>query len=87
MTFHCEFLLQNGKVNYKGDLAGFPEPEFSTVSTQTPPEFAPSDEDPQPGTLLSTVLPQLRCERTVASETECVPMYPVASVPGRLHGG
>ncbi|KAM9334840.1 caprin-2 [Symphorus nematophorus] len=38
-------LPQNGDLNYKPD---FPEPRYSTASTQTPPEFAPSEDEPQP---------------------------------------
>lgn len=42
-------LSQNGEVNYKKDTAVFSAPKYSTASTQTPPEFALSEEDPQPG--------------------------------------
>ncbi|XP_070709989.1 caprin-2 [Pempheris klunzingeri] len=35
-------LPQNGELNYT------PEPRYSTASTQTPPEFAPSEDEPQP---------------------------------------
>ncbi|XP_026217172.1 caprin-2 isoform X2 [Anabas testudineus] len=40
-------LPQNGEVNYKPESPVFSEPRYSTASTQTPPEFAPS-EDEQP---------------------------------------
>ncbi|XP_075867787.1 caprin-2 isoform X2 [Nelusetta ayraudi] len=45
---HFQNIQSNGEVNYKKDTAVFPEPKYSTASTQTPPEFAPSEEDPQP---------------------------------------
>ncbi|XP_035535947.1 caprin-2 isoform X1 [Morone saxatilis] len=41
-------LPQNGELNYKPDSAVFPEPRYSTASTQTPPEFAPSEDEAQP---------------------------------------
>ncbi|XP_040886222.1 caprin-2 isoform X2 [Toxotes jaculatrix] len=41
-------LPQNGELNYKPDSAVFSEPRYSTASTQTPPEFAPSEDEPQP---------------------------------------
>ncbi|XP_041820114.1 caprin-2 [Chelmon rostratus] len=41
-------LPQNGELDYKPDSAVFPEPRYSTASTQTPPEFAPSEDEPQP---------------------------------------
>ncbi|XP_044041842.1 caprin-2 isoform X2 [Siniperca chuatsi] len=41
-------LPQNGELNYKQDSAVFTEPRYSTASTQTPPEFAPSEDEPQP---------------------------------------
>ncbi|XP_040003510.1 caprin-2 isoform X2 [Xiphias gladius] len=41
-------LPQNGELNYKPDPAVFSEPRYSTASTQTPPEFAPSEDEPQP---------------------------------------
>ncbi|XP_070785194.1 caprin-2 [Enoplosus armatus] len=41
-------LPQNGELNYKPDSAVFAEPRYSTASTQTPPEFAPSEDEPQP---------------------------------------
>ncbi|KAM7377830.1 hypothetical protein PAMA_012973 [Pampus argenteus] len=41
-------LPQNGDVNYKPDSAVFAEPRYSTASTQTPPEFAPSEDEQQP---------------------------------------
>nr|XP_046235413.1 caprin-2 isoform X2 [Scatophagus argus] len=40
-------LPQNGELNYKPDSAVFSEPRYSTASTQTPPEFAPSEDEPQ----------------------------------------
>ncbi|XP_073336381.1 caprin-2 isoform X3 [Pagrus major] len=40
-------LPPNGDLNYKPDSAVFPEPRYSTASTQTPPEFAPSEDEPQ----------------------------------------
>ncbi|XP_041637212.1 caprin-2 isoform X2 [Cheilinus undulatus] len=39
-------LPQNG--DYKPDSAAFDETRYTTASTQTPPEFAPSEDDPQP---------------------------------------
>ncbi|XP_018552711.1 caprin-2 isoform X2 [Lates calcarifer] len=41
-------LPQNGELNYKPDSTVFSEPRYSTASTQTPPEFAPSEDEPQP---------------------------------------
>ncbi|XP_076577821.1 caprin-2 isoform X2 [Chaetodon auriga] len=41
-------LPQKGEQDYKPDPAVFPEPRYSTASTQTPPEFAPSEDEPQP---------------------------------------
>ncbi|XP_071358258.1 caprin-2 isoform X2 [Trachinotus anak] len=41
-------LPQNGELNYKPDSPVFSEPRYSTASTQTPPEFAPSEDEPQP---------------------------------------
>ncbi|XP_045928200.1 caprin-2 isoform X2 [Micropterus dolomieu] len=41
-------LPQNGELNYKPDSSVFAEPRYSTASTQTPPEFAPSDDELQP---------------------------------------
>ncbi|XP_042367720.1 caprin-2 isoform X2 [Plectropomus leopardus] len=41
-------LPQNGELNYKLDSGVFAESRYSTASTQTPPEFAPSEDDPQP---------------------------------------
>ncbi|XP_026182620.1 caprin-2 isoform X2 [Mastacembelus armatus] len=38
---------QNGEQNYKADSAVFSEPIYSTASTQTPPEFAPLEDEPQ----------------------------------------
>ncbi|XP_044199698.1 caprin-2 isoform X2 [Thunnus albacares] len=38
---------QNGEMNYKPDSAVFAEPRYSTASTQTPPEFAPTEDEPQ----------------------------------------
>ncbi|XP_027127854.1 caprin-2 isoform X3 [Larimichthys crocea] len=40
-------LPQNGELNYKPDSAVFSEPRYSTASTQTPPEFAPSEDESQ----------------------------------------
>ncbi|XP_078099187.1 caprin-2 isoform X2 [Sander vitreus] len=40
-------LPQNGELNYKPDSAVFNEPRYSTASTQTPPEMAPSEEELQ----------------------------------------
>ncbi|XP_030296589.1 caprin-2 isoform X5 [Sparus aurata] len=40
-------LPPNGDLNYKPDSAVFPKPRYSTASTQTPPEFAPSEDEPQ----------------------------------------
>ncbi|XP_027127855.1 caprin-2 isoform X4 [Larimichthys crocea] len=42
-------LPQNGELNYKPDSAVFSEPRYSTASTQTPPEFAPSEDESQSG--------------------------------------
>ncbi|KAM6961957.1 caprin-2 isoform 2-T2 [Tautogolabrus adspersus] len=39
-------LPQNG--DYKSDRAAFVEPRYNTASTQTPPEFAPSEDELQP---------------------------------------
>ncbi|XP_030576109.1 caprin-2 isoform X2 [Archocentrus centrarchus] len=41
-------LTQAGDVTYKSDSGAFSEPRYTTASTQTPPEFAPSEEEPQP---------------------------------------
>ncbi|KAI3367013.1 hypothetical protein L3Q82_009647 [Scortum barcoo] len=41
-------LSQNGELNYKPDSAVLAEPRYSTASTQTPPEFAPSEDESQP---------------------------------------
>ncbi|KAM3587754.1 uncharacterized protein V6R79_013344 [Siganus canaliculatus] len=41
-------LPQNGELNFKPDSTAYPEPRYSTASTQTPPEFAPSEDEPQP---------------------------------------
>ncbi|XP_008300116.1 caprin-2-like, partial [Stegastes partitus] len=41
-------LPQNGEPNYKPDPAAFSKPMYSTASTQTPPEFAPSEDELQP---------------------------------------
>ncbi|XP_062300179.1 caprin-2 [Scomber scombrus] len=38
---------QNGDINFKPDSAVFAETRYSTASTQTPPEFAPSDDETQ----------------------------------------
>ncbi|XP_047430688.1 caprin-2 isoform X3 [Mugil cephalus] len=40
-------LTQNAEVNYKPDSTVFSEPRYSTASTQTPPEFAPSEDEQQ----------------------------------------
>ncbi|XP_031590658.1 caprin-2 isoform X1 [Oreochromis aureus] len=40
-------LTQTGEVNYKPDSV-FTEPRYTTASTQTPPEFALSEEEAQP---------------------------------------
>ncbi|XP_033470283.1 caprin-2 isoform X2 [Epinephelus lanceolatus] len=37
----------NGELNYKLDSAVFAESRYSTASTQTPPEFAPSEDESQ----------------------------------------
>ncbi|XP_029317359.1 caprin-2 isoform X2 [Cottoperca gobio] len=42
------FLPQNGELNYKPDSAVYDDPRYSTASTQTPPEFAPPEDEPQP---------------------------------------
>ncbi|XP_074481884.1 caprin-2 isoform X2 [Sebastes fasciatus] len=42
-------LPQNGELNYQPDFEVFDEPGFSSASTQTPPEFAPSEDELQPG--------------------------------------
>lgn len=42
-------LPHNGDLNYKPASPVFSEPSFSTASTQTPPEFAPSEDELQPG--------------------------------------
>ncbi|XP_034434812.1 caprin-2 isoform X2 [Hippoglossus hippoglossus] len=39
---------QNGELNYKPESVVFSECSYSTASTQTPPEFAPSEDEPQP---------------------------------------
>ncbi|XP_035501997.1 caprin-2 isoform X3 [Scophthalmus maximus] len=39
-------LPQNGELNYKPESAVFSEPMYSTASTQTPPEFAPPEDEP-----------------------------------------
>ncbi|XP_068573222.1 caprin-2 [Cebidichthys violaceus] len=39
-------LPQNGELNYKPDSAIFDKARYSTASTQTPPEFAPSEDEP-----------------------------------------
>uniref|UniRef100_UPI0037E81673 caprin-2 n=1 Tax=Semicossyphus pulcher TaxID=241346 RepID=UPI0037E81673 len=41
-------LPQNGELDYKSDSAVFAEPMYTTASTQTPPEFAPQEDEPQP---------------------------------------
>ncbi|XP_029902219.1 caprin-2 isoform X2 [Myripristis murdjan] len=41
-------LPQNGDLNYKSDTTVFSETRYSTASTQTPPEFAPSEDEAQP---------------------------------------
>ncbi|XP_059182181.1 caprin-2 isoform X2 [Centropristis striata] len=41
-------LPQKGEIKYKPDSEVFIEPRYSTASTQTPPEFAPSEDEPQP---------------------------------------
>ncbi|XP_054862589.1 caprin-2 isoform X3 [Amphiprion ocellaris] len=38
-------LPHNGEPNYKPDTAAFSEPMYSTASTQTPPEFAPAEDE------------------------------------------
>ncbi|KAK2858670.1 hypothetical protein Q5P01_003290 [Channa striata] len=38
-------LPQNGELNYKSDSPVYSEPRYSTASTQTPPEFAPSEDE------------------------------------------
>ncbi|XP_034529114.1 caprin-2 isoform X2 [Notolabrus celidotus] len=38
----------NGELDYKPDPAAFVKPRFTTASTQTPPEFAPSEDEQQP---------------------------------------
>lgn len=43
-------LTQTGEVTYKPDSV-FTEPRYTTASTQTPPEFALSEEEAQPGML------------------------------------
>ncbi|XP_034382063.1 caprin-2 isoform X2 [Cyclopterus lumpus] len=40
-------LPQNGELNYKPDSDVFDKPRYSIASTQTPPEFAPSEDEPQ----------------------------------------
>nr|XP_019955476.1 PREDICTED: caprin-2 isoform X2 [Paralichthys olivaceus] len=39
---------QNGELNYKPESVDLFECRYSTASTQTPPEFAPSEDEPQP---------------------------------------
>ncbi|XP_078138382.1 caprin-2 [Centroberyx gerrardi] len=41
-------LPQNGDLNYKPDATVFSETRYSTASTQTPPEFAPPEDEAQP---------------------------------------
>ncbi|XP_067347134.1 caprin-2 isoform X2 [Channa argus] len=40
-------LAQNGELNYKPDSLVYSETRYSTASTQTPPEFAPSEDEQQ----------------------------------------
>ncbi|KAM6896088.1 LOW QUALITY PROTEIN: caprin-2 [Lycodopsis pacificus] len=40
-------LPQNGDLNYKPDCAVFDKARYSTAGTQTPPEFAPPEDEPQ----------------------------------------
>ncbi|KAM4711702.1 caprin-2 isoform 2-T2 [Anableps anableps] len=40
-------LAQNGELHYKSHTAVCSGPKYSTASTQTPPEFAPTDDEPQ----------------------------------------
>ncbi|MED6250928.1 hypothetical protein ATANTOWER_015922 [Ataeniobius toweri] len=40
-------LPQNGELHYKSRTAVCSGPKYSTASTQTPPEFAPPDDEPQ----------------------------------------
>ncbi|KAK9525376.1 hypothetical protein VZT92_016090 [Zoarces viviparus] len=40
-------LPQNGDLNYKPDSAAFDTARYSTAGTQTPPEFAPPEDEPQ----------------------------------------
>ncbi|XP_008399475.1 caprin-2 isoform X4 [Poecilia reticulata] len=52
--FHSVFKVatsspQNGEVHYKSHTAVCSGPKYSTASTQTPPEFAPPDDEPQMG--------------------------------------
>ncbi|KAM3858861.1 caprin-2 [Diretmus argenteus] len=42
-------LPQNGDLNYKPDGKVFSEVRYNTASTQTPPEFAPPEDEAQPG--------------------------------------
>ncbi|XP_069544301.1 caprin-2 isoform X2 [Brachyistius frenatus] len=41
-------LSPSGELKYKADSAVFSETNYSTASTQTPPEFAPSEDEQQP---------------------------------------
>ncbi|XP_054911761.1 caprin-2 isoform X2 [Poeciliopsis prolifica] len=50
--FHSVFKVstsspQNGELHYKSHTAVCSGPKYSTASTQTPPEFAPPDDEPQ----------------------------------------
>ncbi|XP_030005999.1 caprin-2 isoform X2 [Sphaeramia orbicularis] len=47
-VFKVNALPQNGELKYKADPMVFAEPQYSTASTQTPPEFSTSEDEPQP---------------------------------------
>lgn len=83
-------LPQNGELNYKPDSTVFSEPRYSTASTQTPPEFAPSEDEPQPGMLNKFVF--LNCQPTRVGWSAVNSLRPIlcciiSSVPVRLYGG
>lgn len=83
-------LPQNGELNYKPDSAVFSEPRYSTASTQTPPEFAPSEDESQSGMFKSFVFlnsqPSWAEWSSQSAETHFM-LHHLSSVPVRLYSG
>lgn len=82
-------LPQNGALNYKPDSGIFDTPRYNFASTQTPPEFAPSEDEPQLSMLINLIVPKmfnLHGLNGLLSQPDFVPLRR-SSVPVRLYGG